>query len=281
MRFSKAEACGATHLLLALSSHSQMLSSVATSVSIKKFRARPCVQRALASPHKVESVLSFFFGVDYDRPSVVESAMRRGDCFQGEDDMRELWYNGGPDYDALCQPFRETVRAAGRNEFIKAEKESTLQFSTVDQAAAQLILCDQLARNIFRGTPEAFAYEESALTACRDLTDSLLSPRSPRQLSGEIYPPYIGFMVTALIHSESLADHERATEILDHCYGNTPEHLASTWDDHKLFAKNHKDVIDRFGRYPHRNKAKGRTNTPEEDAWLTDIDNLPAWAKSQ
>jgi len=40
-------------------------------------------------------------------------------------------------------------------------------------------------------------------------------------------------------------------------------------------------VIDRFGRYPHRNALLGRKNTPEEEAWLADVDNLPSWALSQ
>jgi uncharacterized protein (DUF924 family) len=45
--------------------------------------------------------------------------------------------------------------------------------------------------------------------------------------------------------------------------------------------QDHKDVIDRFGRYPHRNQALGREHSAEEAAWLADYENMPAWAKSQ
>jgi uncharacterized protein (DUF924 family) len=47
------------------------------------------------------------------------------------------------------------------------------------------------------------------------------------------------------------------------------------------YADSHYEVLKRFGRYPHRNQLKGREDTPEELEWLGDIENLPAWAKSQ
>lgn len=54
-------------------------------------------------------------------------------------------------------------------------------------------------------------------------------------------------------------------------------HLCLPYDRRPAVCK----VIDRFGRYPHRNALLGRKNTPEEEAWLADVDNLPSWALSQ
>lgn len=64
------------------------------------------------------------------------------------------------------------------------------------------------------------------------------------------------------------------------------EEVKSRFDEQqaKYLASNveeHAAVVERFGRYPHRNAALGRESTPEEQAWLDDVDNLPGWAKSQ
>lgn len=240
-------------------------------VTVQEFASRPYVQRALKSPGQVESVLGFFFGVDYSQPTA-EQELRQGTCMES---MNNLWFQGGSDYDELCLPFRDTIRAAGRNEFLNQHENQQ-----VDGLVAQMILCDQLARNVFRGTPEAFAYDDQALRASRRLTESVLQP-TEMVLSGEIHPPYLSFMAVSLVHSESKKDHKQAMELLFHAKKTFGEHLQCRWDYQMQFEQEHKDVIDRFGRYPHRNKAKGRSSTIEEEAWLADTENLPAWAKSQ
>ena len=261
--------------------------AAAAALSVKEFATRPFVQRAVAQPMKVESVLTFFFGIDFGSQDHV-IAMRQGVPFQ---DMNSLWYGGGPEYDKLCQAFRDTVRAAGKNEFPSStffnenKKESTLLLTQVDGIAARMILCDQLSRNIFRGTTEAFSYEEPALKACRQLTDVVLPAATSMEgnkdrFSGEVYPPYLSFMVTALMHSEAKNDHNHAEELLQ-IAKEKYSYLNDTWSLQLPFLRDHTAVIDRFGRYPHRNKAKGRGNTPAEETWLADEANLPGWAKSQ
>jgi uncharacterized protein (DUF924 family) len=256
--------------------------AAAAILSVAEFAVRPAIQRALASPRTPESVLTFFFGVDYNDKKSSGIYMRQGYCFSNG--MEQLWYQGGAEYDALCQHFTEAVRAAGRNEFVPTRQQQEILF--VDDVMAQLVLCDQLARNIFRGMSEAFQYEEPALTACRALAAVLLPGQmdvgtpSP-SVSGEIYPPYMSFMVTALMHSESREDHELAQELLAYAKNSCTAVATDIWDQQAQFAADHKSVIDRFGRYPHRNKVKGRTCTADEEAWLADTDQLPGWAKSQ
>jgi uncharacterized protein (DUF924 family) len=185
--------------------------------------------------------------------------------------MNDLWFTGGEEYDRLCQPLRDTIRAAGKG---------LLDWNdSVDGLMGQLVLCDQLSRNCFRGTPEAFAYDDRAVSLARQLTDRALSGDAATQQ--EFYPPYLCFMVTGLMHSESVENHEKALEVLNHAEATSPEHLKDWWKNQRDFELDHKRVIDRFGRYPHRNCLKGRQSTPEESMWLSDEENLPGWAKSQ
>ena len=83
-----------------------MSSLAVNSLKLADFASLPFVKQALATPKSSKSVLSYFFGVDYSNPTEVDEKMRQGkSLFQ----MQDLWYKGGPDYDALCQPFGEPL----------------------------------------------------------------------------------------------------------------------------------------------------------------------------
>jgi len=169
--------------------------------------------------------------------------------------------------DGECQKFAELVRACARGE-LKDDPE----WETLQGLFAQMILCDQLSRNCFRGTPEAYAYDGTALQFARRLVE--------RKAYTSYELPQFTFLITPMEHSEEAADHETNIELVkiaQEKFGkddNTMKQLERAVLEHKA-------VIDRFGRYPHRNKALGRENTPEETAWLEDVKNLPAWARSQ
>ena len=83
------------------------------------------------------------------------------------------------------------------------------------------------------------------------------------------------------MHSESLSDHELGIEVLEYAKASTPDYMSDQWKNQEEYLANHKAVVDRFGRYPHRNKSLGRESTEEEQAWLDDTENLPGWARSQ
>ena len=87
-------------------------------------------------------------------------------------------------------------------------------------------------------------------------------------------PAQLTFFTTPIQHSEKPEDHALTPRILD-AMGEGDSGLPVQ------SMKDHKAVVDRFGRYPHRNHLLGRTSTPEEQAWLDDYDNLPGWARSQ
>ncbi|GAX16500.1 hypothetical protein FisN_7Lh216 [Fistulifera solaris] len=252
-----------------------------TSITVHEYAARPIVQKALASPQRPESVLSFFFaGVDYNDAAQVDDILRNGACLQI---MQPLWWTGDPEYDALCRGFSETVRQVGKTGSFGSSKDDSGVLSQIDKTMSELILCDQLSRNCSRGEAEAFAYEPIAIQAARSIAEEALGSLKVGCITdkGEIYPPYLSFCATAMMHSESLADHDLAVKVIELGKAFSPSQVKRFFELQMGMELAHMDVIKRFGRFPHRNDALGRQNTSEEALWLSDYDNLPAWAKSQ
>jgi uncharacterized protein (DUF924 family) len=249
-------------------------------ITFAEFAAKPFVQRACANPYAPASVLTFFFGTNFLDGQEVEE-MKAGVPLKT---MTSIWYGKqDAEYDAMCRKaFTEMVRAAGSGKFAQ----NPAWNETVDGVMSQIILCDQLARNCFRGTEEAFAYDSKSLSLTLQLASSMNAAPEDRQQRGEIYPPYVSFMLLPLIHSENIQHHEMCLKLIEDVQnqfrseGNAEE-LIAFFDFQKKFTRDHTTVLDRFGRYPHRNQKLRRVNTPEEKAWLEDVENLPGWAKSQ
>lgn len=116
---------------------------------------------------------------------------------------------------------------------------------------AEIIVLDQFSRNIFRGTPAAFAQDSLALA----LTQEAVTAGSHSQLAAQER----AFLCMPFMHSESRKIHERAVELFRDIG------IESNLD----YEMKHKVIIDRFGRYPHRNAILGRQSTTEELEFLT------------
>jgi uncharacterized protein (DUF924 family) len=113
-------------------------------------------------------------------------------------------------------------------------------------ALAAVIVLDQFPRNLFRGTARAFATDAQAL----DISQRAIAARLDQSLS----VPQRTFLYMPFQHAEDSQVQERSIELFE-----------SLGDAEVIsFARRHKEVIDRFGRYPHRNVALGRVSTPEE-----------------
>jgi uncharacterized protein (DUF924 family) len=267
---------------------------VSAAARVAAFAAQPLVQRALQAPMSVRSVLDFFYGVETDTAAGRAALRHNGGAIFAT--MSPLWYAGGPDYDTLCAAFTEPVRAAGRREWppppSSSESGPDSYNSVVDGKMAQLLLTDQLARNIFRGTTEAFAYEDVSLEVARELADrsGLLVGGEAKEshdiINAEVwYPPYLSFIAVALMHSERLDDQVTCADLLQRAQmqhsSNDDDNMGKVFAEQIVFAQDHRRVVEQFGRFPHRNVAKGRTSTPAETAWLADTVNLPGWARSQ
>ncbi|MFM5655155.1 DUF924 family protein [Aeromonas veronii] len=126
---------------------------------------------------------------------------------------------------------------------------------------AQILLLDQLPRNIHRGTPAAFAQDPLA----RDLCLKGLSIGADKSLS----PLERVFFYLPLEHAESREQQARSVALFEALaaeQAGTP--AQATFAGFADFARRHQVIIERFGRFPHRNDILGRTSTPEEAAFL-------------
>lgn len=155
------------------------------------------------------------------------------------------WWTKSDTFDQLLKTrFLTVLEGASRCELYQWRE-------TPQGRLAEIIVLDQFSRNIYRDTPLAFAQDAQALTLAQEAVatgaDKLLSPIERNFL----YMPYM--------HSESLMIHEVAVALFTD--NGLPENLD--------FELRHKVIIERFGRYPHRNKILGRTSTPEELEFLT------------
>jgi uncharacterized protein (DUF924 family) len=262
----------------------RLFSTVATALTVTDMMtSKPFVKRALESPDSPSSVLTFFYGVDYEDQEEYKKQMRQGTPLK---EMGDLWYGGGDEYDRMCQTFIPVIRSVvgDPDKLQKKPEEYTKWSSSVDNVMSQVLLCDQLSRNAFRGKDEAFQYDSLGEKHIQQLVEDYLKHDPVKQsLPGEFYPGYLSFMVTGLMHSEDLRNHDLASRVLEAGVEEykDQEIVVNTLKFQERFLNDHRKVVEKFGRYPHRNAKKGRENTPEEQAWLDDEEKLPGWAKSQ
>jgi uncharacterized protein (DUF924 family) len=170
------------------------------------------------------------------------------------DRVRPLWFSRSDAFDEeLRTRFGALVASAidGGFEDWRTDPESTL---------ALVLALDQFPRNLYRGTPRAFAGDRRA----RDVVSAAIARGDDQRHSLErrmfLYMPFQ--------HSEELADQERAVELFTRWANeHQGEERAKAEEDLK-YAHRHCEIIRRFGRFPHRNATLGRTSTPEEIAFL-------------
>lgn len=141
--------------------------------------------------------------------------------------------------------FSATLEAAARCELFAWR-------ATAEGRLAEVILLDQFSRNVYRDTPRAFAQDALALVLAQELVASGLDRRLPAAQRVFAYMPYM--------HSESALVHAQATELFTQL----------GIQDNLNFELRHKAIIDRFGRYPHRNAILGRTSSADELAFLSE-----------
>lgn len=123
---------------------------------------------------------------------------------------------------------------------------------TTDGRLAEIVVLDQFSRNIWRDTPAAFAQDPQALCLAQALVRSGLDQALAPERRAFAYLPFM--------HSESALIHEQAVKLFSQ----------SGLEDNLLFERRHQAIVQRFGRYPHRNAILGRVSTPEEITFLAE-----------
>jgi uncharacterized protein (DUF924 family) len=124
------------------------------------------------------------------------------------------------------------------------------QLTTPLECIAAVIVLDQFPRNMFRGSPRAFATDALALSISQHAITAGLDRQLTQQQRLFLYMPFQ--------HSEDRAVQARSIELFTQL--NDPENLG--------YARRHQEIIDRFGRFPHRNEVLGRLSTPEEAEFI-------------
>lgn len=156
------------------------------------------------------------------------------------------WYSGGQALDDECRARFLDLWQAANEDGLEHWVEGTVG------TLAYLVICDQLARNIHRGTDLAFATDARALAAARRAVAAGWDMGAPEPERQFFYMPFE--------HSENLADQDIAVQLLTERLSSDP--------DMALHARAHRSIIRRFGRFPFRNQTLGRDTTPEEAAFL-------------
>ncbi|WP_426421151.1 DUF924 family protein [Bradyrhizobium genosp. A] len=157
---------------------------------------------------------------------------------------RERWYKPSDAFDAeVRRRFLPLWQEAAAGELASWEDSD-------DGALALVIVLDQFPRNIFRGTPEAFASDALA----REVARRAIEHGTDRRID----PLLLEFLYLPFMHSEHLPDQLRCVALFENT--DNAENLK--------YAREHADIIQRFGRFPHRNRLLGRETTAEERAFL-------------
>jgi uncharacterized protein (DUF924 family) len=178
-------------------------------------------------------VLEFWFG----EPSSPERGV-----------PRKAWFEKSAEFDAVIRDRFSTLvddAAAGR---LAAWTRMPLA------ALALVIVCDQFPRNIFRGSPRAFATDPRALEISLGIVE--------RGFDAAYLPVERAFAYLPFEHAEDIAMQRRSLALFARL---PPSSTAASYMD---YARRHHDVIERFGRFPHRNEILGRASTPEEGEFL-------------
>lgn len=188
-----------------------------------------------------DSILEFWFGMHDDDKAVAE-------------ERSKLWWSKNPQIDKQVQQRFEPYVAKAAN------RELDSWLATPAGCLALILLCDQFPRNIYRNTPKAFAFDHLARTWCKEGIG--------KGFHKSLRPIEQAFFYLPLEHSESPADQDQSLALHEElAEGVDPGHRA-LFDDFLKYAVRHRDIVKRFGRFPHRNRILGRASSPEELAFL-------------
>jgi uncharacterized protein (DUF924 family) len=187
------------------------------------------------------TILQFWFGNAGDDTATAQA-------------QQKLWWSKNTEVDAdIRKCFGDLVESAAAGKLDDWTQDARGRL-------ALILLFDQFPRNMYRDTPRAFAYDPLA----RKLALEGIASGADRELRAIERV----FFYLPLEHSESAELQERCVALFTALAAGVPEADGKTFKGYVDYAVRHRDVIHRFGRFPHRNQILGRISTPEETAFL-------------
>ncbi len=189
----------------------------------------------------IDSILGFWFGTDPDDEA---TAKKQG----------KMWWQKQPEIDTLI-----------RQRFMFYTQEASTGILEPWTRSAQgllalILLTDQFPRNMYRDTPQAFAFDELARSWCKQ--------GMAAGLDLELTPIQRVFFYLPLEHSELLEDQRLSMQQFDKLAALGTGSNGQAFTGYADFARRHHAIIERFGRFPHRNRILDRRSTAEETAFL-------------
>lgn len=183
-------------------------------------------------PSEPGEVLDFWFG-------------REGE--EGYGEFREAWFQKDEEFDRQVRSrFLDDYERAARGEYDRWQEEP-------ESCLALVILLDQFPRNLFRGDPRTHATDDKALV--------ISSEALQKGLDRELLTFQRHFLYMPFMHSEDLEDQRRSVALFRELADEGGPEVTE-------YAEGHRDIVERFGRFPHRNEVLDRRTTPEEAKFL-------------
>ena len=190
---------------------------------------------------KPTEILEFWFG---DALVSAEQAKARA----------KLWFSRNDEFD------REIERRFGLLPESAIRGELDAWRGDASSALALVLVLDQFPRNLFRGSPRAFAFDPTAREVALDAIS--------RAFDTALDPLEAAFLYLPLEHAEDIGLQERSVALFERLIARAPPGLTALFESFADYARRHRDIVQRFGRFPHRNTILGRDPTPDEVAYL-------------
>jgi len=166
----------------------------------------------------------------------------------------KLWFSRNNEFDREIERRFGGLPALAMRGGLSAWKENSTS------ALALIIVLDQFPRNLFRGMAQAFAFDDFA----RDVALDAISKGFDKALD----PLEATFLYLPLEHAEDIGLQERSVALFERLVERAPPDLTALFESFADYARRHREVVRRFGRFPHRNAVLGRESTTEEVAYL-------------
>ena len=191
---------------------------------------------------KWEEILTYWFGRIPDSPSYFPQ------------EKAKLWFSKNQETDDyISKTFGDLIPLADSGQLSHWENSNKSRL-------ALIVLLDQFTRNIYRGSKESFAYDHIALRICLKAIE--------KGEDKDLLPLERTFFYLPLEHAEDLSLQNLSVEKFQNLVEVAPESLKKILNENVVYAIKHREIIERFGRYPHRNEILGRKSTEEEIAFL-------------
>jgi uncharacterized protein (DUF924 family) len=190
-----------------------------------------------------ETILDFWFGSEADDAAVAK-------------ERANLWWSKNKETDdEMRRRFEIYV-------ILAVSKQMKEWLATPRGRLALIILTDQFPRNIYRDTARAFSCDEKALAWCIGGLE--------QKVDRELRPIERVFFYLPLEHAEAIEHQDLSVKCFGELVSTVPADQRPIFEEYLEFAVRHRQIIERFGRFPHRNKVLGRASTAEELAFLAE-----------